>query len=150
MRAISTITAGYRGTRGGAAGGRFHHHLRVVALDLPAQRAVRLAVLVAVAMLGPNLRGSERRPLDVAGLVLSGAALTAVLYGAELASQPGAGVWVAAGCVLGGLLLGWVAYRHAARHPHPLIDVSTLKIPTFSVTVVTGSLTRIGIGAVPT
>jgi EmrB/QacA subfamily drug resistance transporter len=108
-----------------------------------------ICALVAVAMLVPNLRGAERKPLDVIGLVLSGAALTAVLYGAELASQPGSNAWIAAAVVVGGLLIGFVAVRYAAGHPHPLIDFSTLKIPTYSVTVLTGSLTRIGIGAVP-
>ncbi|SEB17003.1 MFS transporter [Paraburkholderia sartisoli] len=108
-----------------------------------------LAVLVAVAALVPNLRGGERRPLDVVGLVLSGTALTAILYGAELASQPGDNAWQAVGLIVAGFVLGWIAFRHARTHPHPLIDVSTLKIPTFSVTIVTGSLTRIGIGAVP-
>ncbi|MBW0446400.1 MFS transporter [bacterium M00.F.Ca.ET.228.01.1.1] len=106
------------------------------------------AMAVALAMV-PNLRGSERRPLDVVGLLLSGTALTAILYGAELASQPAENPWVAGAIIAAGLLVGVVAFQHAKRHPHPLIDVSTLKIPTFSVTVVTGSFTRIGIGAVP-
>ncbi|WP_027210835.1 MFS transporter [Burkholderia sp. WSM2232] len=106
------------------------------------------AMAVALAMV-PNLRGSERRPLDLAGLLLSGTALTAILYGAELASQPAENPWVAGAIIAAGLLVGVVAFQHAKRHPHPLIDVSTLKIPTFSVTVVTGSFTRIGIGAVP-
>ncbi|CAH2799805.1 MAG: Uncharacterized MFS-type transporter [uncultured Paraburkholderia sp.] len=105
------------------------------------------AIAVAFAIV-PNLRGTERKPLDVVGLLLSGATLTAILYGAELASQPGQNPWVAGALVVGGLLLGVVAFQHAKRHPHPLVDVSTLKIPTFSVTVVTGSFTRIGIGAV--
>jgi len=100
-------------------------------------------------MLVPNLRGAERKPLDIVGLVLSGAALTAILYGAELASQPGSNPWIAGGVVLAGLLIGFAAVRYAAGHPHPLIDFSTLKIPTYSVTVLIGSLTRIGIGAVP-
>jgi MFS family permease len=108
-----------------------------------------IAVVVAAVALVPNLRSSERRPLDIVGLVLSGATLTSVLYGAELASQPGENPWIAGAFVAAGLVLGCVAFRHAQRHPHPLIDVSTLKIPTFSVTVVTGSFTRIGIGAVP-
>jgi MFS family permease len=42
-----------------------------------------------------------------------------------------------------------VAFYHARRRQHPLIDVATLRIPTFAVTVVTGTLTRIAIGAVP-
>jgi len=106
------------------------------------------AMAVALAMV-PNLRGSERKPLDLVGLLLSGTALTAILYGAELASQPAENPWIAGAIIVGGLLVGVVAFQHAKRHPHPLIDVSTLKIPTFSVTVVTGSFTRIGIGAVP-
>ncbi len=106
------------------------------------------AMAVALAMV-PNLRGSERKPLDVLGLLLSGTALTAILYGAELASQPAENPWIAGAIIAAGLVVGVVAFQHAKRHPHPLIDVSTLKIPTFSVTVVTGSFTRIGIGAVP-
>ncbi|WP_322014766.1 DHA2 family efflux MFS transporter permease subunit [Paraburkholderia sp. J12] len=108
-----------------------------------------IAVLAAVVALVPNLRGESRRPLDLVGLVLSGATLTAILYGAELASQPGENPWIAGGIVAAGLVLGFIAVAHAKRRPHPLIDVSTLKIPTFSVTVVTGSFTRIGIGAAP-
>ncbi|RQH09060.1 MFS transporter [Paraburkholderia dinghuensis] len=108
-----------------------------------------IAVLAAVVALMPNLRGEQRRPLDVVGLVLSGATLTAILYGAELASQPGENPWVAGAIVAAGLVLGALTVVHAKRHPHPLIDVSTLKIPTFSVTVITGSFTRIGIEAVP-
>jgi EmrB/QacA subfamily drug resistance transporter len=108
-----------------------------------------LAAMAIALVMVPNLRGSERKPLDLVGLLLSGVTLTAILYGAELASQPGENPWIAAAFIVGGLLAGVAAFQHAKRHPHPLIDVSTLKIPTFSVTVVTGSFTRIGIGAVP-
>ncbi|MEX3843946.1 MFS transporter [Paraburkholderia sp. BR10882] len=108
-----------------------------------------IAVLAAIAAIVPNLRGEQRRPLDVAGLVLSGAALTAILYGAELASQVGQNPWRAMALVAAGVAIGVVAFVHAKRHPYPLVDVSTLKVPTFSVTIVTGSITRIGIGAAP-
>ncbi|MBC8737753.1 MFS transporter [Paraburkholderia sp. UCT31] len=106
------------------------------------------AIAVALAIV-PNLRGTERKPLDVVGLLLSGVALTAILYGAELASQPATDPWLAVSIAAGGLLVGALAFQHAKRHPYPLVDVSTLKVPTFSVTVITGSFTRIGIGAVP-
>lgn len=108
-----------------------------------------IGALVAVSALVPNLRGIVRKPLDLAGLALSGAALTSILYGAELGSQPDAYPWKAAAIVAAGLGFGWLALRHAKYKVHPLIDFSILKIPTFSVTVVTGSLTRIGLGAVP-
>lgn len=114
-------------------------------LNLP----VCLAALAAVLKWVPNLRGAERRPFDMIGLALSGVALTAVVYGADWASQPGTNPLVGVGIIAAGLAIGCVAFYHARRQRHPLIDVTTLGIPTFSVTVVTGTLTRIAIGAVP-
>ncbi|SOE89382.1 drug resistance transporter, EmrB/QacA subfamily [Caballeronia arationis] len=114
-------------------------------LNLP----VCLAVLIAVLKWVPNLRSEERRPFDVGGLVLSGLTLTAILYGADMASQPDTNPWIGLAVIVAGLVIGVLAYQHALRRPHPLIDVTTLRIPTFSVTVITGTFTRIGIGAVP-
>src|SRR3984885_3085975 len=65
-----------------------------------------IAVMAAVVALVPNLRGGERRPLDLVGLMLSGATLTSILYGAELASQPGENPWIAGALVAAGLLPG--------------------------------------------
>jgi EmrB/QacA subfamily drug resistance transporter len=114
-------------------------------LNLP----VCLLALAAVLKWVPNLRSADRRPFDMTGLALSGLALTAIGYGADMASQPGTNPLVGAGIIAAGFGLGCVAFCHARRKRHPLIDVTTLNIPTFSVTVVTGTLTRIGIGAVP-
>ncbi len=114
-------------------------------LNLP----ICLAVLVAVAKWVPNLRSEERRPFDWTGLLLSGVALAAILYGADFASQPDKDPLTGLALVAAGALVGWITLAHARRHAHPLVDMSTLKVPTFSITVVTGSLTRIGIGAVP-
>ena len=108
-----------------------------------------IAVLAVIALIVPNLRDSGRRPLDLVGLILFALSLTGVQYGAELASQVDREPWIAAAIFATGLAVGGIAFWHVQRHPHPILDVSMLKIPTFSVTVVTGSLTRIGIGAVP-
>jgi EmrB/QacA subfamily drug resistance transporter len=108
-----------------------------------------IAALIAVYILVRNERGAERKPLDVGGFFLSGAALTSILYGTELASQTDSNVPIALAFLLAGCVFGFFTWRHAARREHPLIDFSTLKVPTFSVTVITGSFTRIGIGAVP-
>nr|WP_029043492.1 MULTISPECIES: MFS transporter [Cupriavidus] len=108
-----------------------------------------IAALVATFMMIRNARAAERKPLDVIGFLLGGATLTLVLYGTELASQDGASLALAGGCVAAGLLSGVLTVRHAAGHPHPLLDFTTLRVPTFSVTVITGSFTRVGIGAVP-
>ncbi|GAB2873078.1 MFS transporter [Paraburkholderia jirisanensis] len=114
-------------------------------LNLP----VCVAALVAVLKWVPNLRSAERRPFDIVGLALSGLALTSIVYGADEASQPGTNPLMGVGIIVAGLLVGCIAFYHARHRRHPLIDVSTLAIPTFSVTVVTGTLTRIAVGAVP-
>ncbi|MCY0386175.1 MFS transporter [Robbsia sp. Bb-Pol-6] len=108
-----------------------------------------IAALLAVLWLVRNERESAPRPLDVTGFVLSGAALTAILYGTELASQREASVTSAVLYVVVGVVLGLVSFRHASRAAHPLIDYTTLRVPTYAVTVVSGAITRIGIGAVP-
>ncbi len=108
-----------------------------------------IAALIVAFKLVPNERSTEKKPLDIVGFLLSGATLTAILYGTELASQQDANLWFALSCVLSGLVLGVVTYRYASTQKHPLIDYTTLRVPTYSVTVITGSITRIGIGAVP-
>jgi EmrB/QacA subfamily drug resistance transporter len=150
MQAISTIT--WPGivapVVGPPIGGFITTYLSwrwIFLLNVP----VCLAVLAAVLKWVPNLRGETRRPFDWTGLALSGIALSAILYGADLASQPERSPVVGLSLVVAGVLVGWIMIAHARRHPHPLIDLATLKIQTYSVTVITGSLTRIGIGAVP-
>jgi len=108
-----------------------------------------LLALGAIIRFVPNQRETARRPLDRTGFLLSGAALIALLYGTELASHQDADLVQAIGFMLAGLVVGWLAVRHAYRARHPLLDLRTLGVPTFSVTVLWGSATRIGIEAVP-
>jgi len=150
MRAINTITwpgvvAPLIGPPLGGFITTYSSWRWIFLLNLP----VCLVALVAVLKWVPNLRSEERRPFDVIGLVLSGMALTAIAYGAEIASQPGTNPLVGVGIIAAGLVFGYVAFHQARRQRYPLLDVTTLEIPTFSVTVVAGTLTRIGIGAVP-
>jgi hypothetical protein len=85
----------------------------------------------------------------VPGFLLSGLALTCLLYGAELASHAEASLIRAVGFMLTGLLIGVAATRHLRRVRDPLINLSTLGVPTYAVTVLWGSATRVGIEAVP-
>ncbi len=108
-----------------------------------------IAALIAAMIMVKNEREPHRKPLDIPGFLLSAATLICILYGTELASQQESNKWVALSFVTAGVMLGFVAFRFAARQEHPLIDFSTLRVPTYSVTVISGSITRIGIGAVP-
>jgi len=108
-----------------------------------------ILALIAIAKWVPNQRDAERRPLDLRGFLLSGAALILLLYGTELASRRDASMGQAAGFMLAGALVGAITIWHFRTVRSPLLDLTTLRVPTYAVTVLWGSATRIGIEAVP-
>ena len=48
-----------------------------------------------------------------------------------------------------GLAAGLGYWRHARRHPHPVLDLTLMRYRTFAVSVWSGTLFRVGIGAIP-
>ena len=104
--------------------------------------------LVLVGRFIANVREPERRPFDARGFVLSAGALGLLMFGLELAGPAGdAGKgWTAmgVGAVLAGLYL-----RHAQRTAYPILDLSLLRIRTFRLATIGGSLTRVLHGAQP-
>src|SRR5690606_16882678 len=88
-------------------------------------------------------------PMDWRGFVLSATGLALAMFGLSAIGRglvPGP--LLAALIVLGAALMA--AYvRHARGHPHPLLCLDLLRIPTYRIGVLGGSLFRIGIGATP-
>ncbi len=150
MRAISTITwpAIVAPVVGPTVGGFITTYASwrwVFFLNAP----FGIAALIAIVALVPNQRGAQKRRLDLIGFGLSGLALIGLLYGAELASHDDASLLSAIGFEIGGLLVGVAAIWHLRRAQDPLLNLSTLVVPTYAVTVLWGSATRIGVEAVP-
>ena len=96
----------------------------------------------------PLLRG-EPKPLDVRGFLLSAVGLALTMFGFASLGRHLVSTELAAGCLLAGIAGLALYVLHARRHPHPLIDLGLLQVPTFSVGVIGGSLFRIGVGATP-
>ena len=108
------------------------------------------AVAFAVAIrLVPSLPQGTPPRLDWAGVILTCLALGGLTYAASLLSQP-APPWAAVAAVgVPAAALLAAAVRHLLRVPDPLIDLRTLRIPTFRVAVTSGSLSFMTIAAVP-
>jgi len=96
----------------------------------------------------PDQREYVRHPFDFRGFVLSGVALTAVLFALETADR-GIQMRLAGSLLATSLVFGALYVRHAARAPHPILDLSLLRLPTFRLSFIGGSLTRITQGAQP-
>ncbi len=150
MKAISTITwpAIVAPVIGPTVGGFITTYASwrwVFFLNIPFGIATLLAALKFV----PNQKEPAKRRLDVGSFFLSGAALICILYGTELASHENTSLVVDCALILAGLLVGVCAVWRLRTTPSPLLDLTTLKIQTYAVTVLWGSATRIGIEAVP-
>jgi EmrB/QacA subfamily drug resistance transporter len=109
-----------------------------------------IAVLALVARIIPADIEFKKRPFDPVGFVLCGVTLAALLYGFDALVQgtlPAAYALMLVGVafVAGAIAIWWLL-----RHDHPLIDLRTLRIPTFAMTDAgAGVLIRIGVNATP-
>ena len=113
-------------------------------LNLP----IGILGMVGAWLLVPEVRGDARARFDLSGFFLSGAALGCLLFGLELASRPGTGR-VAIALLVVGAVFAILYIRHARRVSDPILDPSLMRIPTFRLSVIAGSLTRITQGAQP-
>ena len=97
----------------------------------------------------PDTREGGQSAFDWRGFVLTGVGLAALVYGLELAAadrvQWGT-VVVVLGLAIASLSL---AVRHLRRAAYPLMRLSAVRISTFRVMAVGGTLFRLAIGAVP-
>jgi EmrB/QacA subfamily drug resistance transporter len=105
--------------------------------------------IVLVTLYVDELKSDTPGRLDVVGLILCGIALSGITFGSEMLGRGVEAAWIVAVCLGTGLLAGVAYFWHARRRPDPLLDLSLLEIPTFAVSVLAGTLFRIGVGAIP-
>ncbi|MGF7154271.1 MFS transporter [Novosphingobium gossypii] len=95
-----------------------------------------------------NLREDDPGRFDTIGFILSGVSLGCLLFGFEMVSRPGEGA-LAGGLVGIGLVAGTVYVLHARNRKGAILDLQLLRDPTFRLSVIAGSITRITQGAQP-
>ncbi len=105
--------------------------------------------LVLTLILVENLKEGEKKPFDWLGFVLTGTACVTFMYGLEIAGREGASLGSYARYLAIGLIIGVISMVHLRRAPFPLLDLELLKIKTFAITVLGGSLFRISISVAP-
>lgn len=109
-----------------------------------------VCVLLAWFHIPNNLgEGEVKRRFDFVGFVLSGLALAGFMYGVELLSHQEVPYYVSIIIILVSIGLLFLNVRYSRHISNPLIDYSVIRIPTYKVTILTGSLSRMVIGVAP-
>ncbi|HZC58238.1 MAG TPA: MFS transporter [Xanthobacteraceae bacterium] len=102
-------------------------------------------VLVTVFFDNPKEENAPR-PLDWLGFTLTGAALFCIMNGIESIGRGHGDIAEVVGLFAAGTVLGALALWHLRRTPHPVLDLSVFRIPTFRTSITGGSLFRAGAG----
>ncbi len=105
--------------------------------------------VVLVTLFVPDAREPTPGRFDLVGLALSGLALAGLVFGLDTAGRGVVGAATTSALIGGGLLAGALFWRHARRHPRPVLDFRLMRVPTFAISVWAGTLFRIGIQAIP-
>ena len=110
---------------------------------------IGLGGIVMASLVVPDRREPGGGGFDFRGLALSGAALAAFLGVLELAGRGIVDGTQLLAIGAAGLACGWAYALHARAQAKPLLDFGLFRYPSFAVSVVAGSLFRVGVGAVP-
>jgi EmrB/QacA subfamily drug resistance transporter len=113
-------------------------------LNLP----IGLLGLILVSIFIEEVHADRPPATDFMGFLLSGISLGCLLFGFEMASRQGE-ARLAPWLIGVGLVAGVLYIRHARRRSDPVLDLSLMRIPSFRLSVIAGSLTRITQGAQP-
>ncbi len=109
-------------------------------LNLP----IGLAGILLVRRFIPDIREEHVGPLDVRGFVLISLALTGLVFGFSALGRGVLSGPVIAATIAGGAICAALYLLHARRTPAPIIDLTLLRIRTFSASTVGGALFFLG------
>jgi len=112
---------------------------------------IPIAVLgvVLVSAFIPRVAVPARQTLDMTGFLLIGPGLAGFLTGITLSGIGLASQQTILLLIFGGLALILLYIWHALRVEAPLVDLRLMRLPTFRVSVLGGTVFRVGSGALP-
>ncbi len=99
---------------------------------------IGVPVMVLLLLVGPFLlpefRSGELRSIDWLSAPLSAMSVLPIIYGIKRAALGGS-AWLGFGCVLAGVVVGFLFFRRQRHLPDPLLDLALFRIPEFSVSL---------------
>ncbi len=110
---------------------------------------IGVAGIVATALYLPKLQADAPGRLDWTGFFLAGFAASGTIFGLSVISLPALPPAFGAAGIVFGLLSGAAYVWHSRRTREPILKLALLRAPVYRATVVSGSIFRVGNGALP-
>ncbi len=97
----------------------------------------------------PELPASEPGQLDWLGFLLAGIAASGTIFGLSVISLPALPPAYGMTAIVVGVLSGIAYVGHSRRIREPILNLALLRAPVYRATILSGSIFRIGNGALP-
>ncbi|HEU0117151.1 MAG TPA: DHA2 family efflux MFS transporter permease subunit [Alphaproteobacteria bacterium] len=110
---------------------------------------IGLLGLVMATIFIDDIKGRSREPLDKLGFGFMALSLAGLVFGFETVGRHLLPTEAVVACITSGVICFALYLWHVRHVDHPIVDLSLLKYPTYRASILGGSLTRIGIGALP-
>lgn len=110
---------------------------------------IGLVGIVLSSLFFEDIREEDVAPLDIKGFLLSSFGFAALMLGLATGGRHLVPQVVSYLCVAAGVGALWAYWVHARKVKHPVLKLDLLRIPTYRIGVLGGSVFRTGIGAIP-
>jgi EmrB/QacA subfamily drug resistance transporter len=110
---------------------------------------IGLLGMVLVSRYVEEFRETERTSFDFKGIILSGVALVCLMSSFEMIGRGVGSLGTGSVLFALGVAAALVYRHHAGHHRTPVLDFRLMKIATFRISVISGTLSRISVGAMP-
>ena len=104
---------------------------------------------ILVTLFVDDVRDPSPARLDAVGFLFSAIGLAGLTLGLESAGRGLLPQSVTIALLTAGTVAAVLYLFHARRHPSPILDLTLMREPTFAVSVIAGTMFRIGVGAIP-
>lgn len=107
-----------------------------------------IGILVAGRVL-PEMPGGEVGHIDWIGFFLAAVAASGIVFGLSVVSMPALPPVIGITALAFGIVAAFLYVRHAGRVTGPILDLRLFDNPVPRIAIVSGSIFRIGVGAMP-
>lgn len=96
-----------------------------------------------------DVRAEKNERFDFVGMIYAGLGIAGLAFGLSVLGLNFLPWPVVASLIIGGAIFVAAYLVHAKRTPHPVLDLTLFRLPTFRSSVLGGFIFRIGVGALP-